>query len=148
MIRQHNSAAPLLRSDHRPTQVLEYPDQATPIASLAGQPVAVLSAIGNPVAFEQTVQQCGATIVDSRRLPDHDAFSPDTVADLQDWIRSLGDRVTRVVCTHKDLVKLKADRIGGRPLAAVLIELELTAGRSNLDAALEEIAAIIADRDS
>jgi tetraacyldisaccharide 4'-kinase len=147
-IRRFNPSAALLQSDHRPTQLLEFPSQTTPIASLAGQQVAALSAIGNPAAFEETIQACGAKIVDTRRLPDHDAYSPSTVGELREWIRSLGDRVTRVVCTHKDLVKLKTDRIGGRPLAAVLIELEVTQGRSDLDSALQEIAATIPRDDS
>ena len=147
-IRRFNPSAPLLRSDHRPTQLLEFPENTTPIESLAGQQVAVLSAIGNPIAFEETIRVCGAKIVDTRRLPDHDAYSPTTVQELNQWIRSLGDRVTRVVCTHKDLVKLQTDRIGDRPLAAVLIELAVTRGRSDLDAALEPIASRMPGNDS
>ncbi len=147
-IRRYKPSVPILQSNHRPTQLFEFPDRTAPIASLAGQQVAVVSAIGNPEAFEQTIGQCGAIIVESRRLPDHDAYAPQTVEELRQWIQSLGDRVERVVCTHKDLVKLKTDRIGGRPLAAVLIELELTAGRSELDAAFETIASRIPRDDT
>jgi len=147
-IRRFNPSVSILQSNHRPTQLLEFPDRTTPIASLAGQQVAVVSAIGNPDAFERTIGQCGASIVDTRRLPDHDAYSPHTVEGLRQWIAALGDRVERVVCTHKDLVKLKTDRIGGRPLAAMLIELELTEGRSDLDAALETISSSIPGDDT
>ena len=96
-------------------RLLEYPSQLSPIDSLSGENVAVISAIGNPAAFLQTVHHCGAHVVDSKTLPDHDPYAPETVAQLRDWIGTLGDNITRVICTHKDLVKLKTDRLGGVP---------------------------------
>ena len=89
------------------------------------QTVGVVSAIGNPEAFEMTVRQCGAKIQSSRHLPDHDPYSPESVAALQKWARSLGDEVAGIVCTHKDLVKLQTDRLGGKRLFALQIDLTL-----------------------
>ena len=100
----------------------------------------MISAIGNPDAFLQTVNDCGANLVDSRALPDHDPYSPDTVRQLREWIAGLGDKISHVVCTHKDLVKLKADRLGGVPLAAILIELTVIGDITPLQTALEEVA--------
>lgn len=124
-IRKHNADVAILRSCHRPMSLRQHPDQTFPIAQLDGSRVAVVCAIGNPDAFAETVRSCGAIVVDQKSLPDHDAYSPETARILREWVRSLGDDVDRVVCTHKDLVKLRTDRIGGKTLVAIEIELEV-----------------------
>ena len=47
----------------------------------------------------------------------------------------------RVVCTHKDLVKLRTDRLAGCPLVALVIELAFISEIDSLDAALQGILA-------
>lgn len=141
-----NQGIAVLRSRHAPTSLLEHPNSCVPLADISGRDVAVVSAIGNPAAFEETIRARGATIVDSRRLPDHNAYSPETVRELREWIESLGARVERVVCTHKDLVKLQTDRLGGCPLLALVIELafiseELDSLETALQGILERIPA-------
>ncbi len=59
--------------------------------------VDVISAIGNPGAFEETVRQQGAQIVRTRHFPDHHAYSTED-------LMGLGDRP--LVTTAKDAVKL------------------------------------------
>jgi tetraacyldisaccharide 4'-kinase len=142
-IRQYNAAIPIVHSNHQPHSLLEYPSDQTPIAGLAGENVAVLSAIGNPAAFLETVKQSGANVIAEKALGDHDPYAPETVKQLDRWIRGLGDQLSRVVCTHKDLVKLRADRLGGVPLSAILIELTILQGSEILDAVLEDVAAEI-----
>ena len=131
-VREVNQDAPIVRCRHQPAALLEYPDCELPIGELSGCRVAVISAIGNPEAFEKTVSACGAQIVASRHLPDHDPFAPETVNDLRAWIGSLGSSIEQVVCTHKDLVKLRTDRMGGQPLRAVAIELSIDGDDSKL----------------
>lgn len=138
-IHQIKPVLPIIRSTHSPTRLLEYPDHVSSLADIHDHDVAVLSAIGNPAAFEETVKSCGATIVDARHLPDHDAYAPETVGQLRDWVSSLGDRIDRVCCTHKDLVKLQTDRLGGRPLAAILVELSVAEGSDVLESALQRV---------
>lgn len=140
MLHSYHSALPIVRSRHQPKRLLEYPSQFSPIDSLAGQNVTVISAIGNPDAFLRTINDCGANVIDCRSLPDHDPYAPETVSQLCDWIIDLGDKISRVVCTHKDLVKLKTDRLGGIPLAAVLIDLTLSGDSRPLQESLEELA--------
>lgn len=136
---QHNPRIPIVRSDHRPSSLLEYPDHFLPIDGLAGQNVATVSAIGNPEAFEETVRTCGANVVESYRLGDHDAYDRETVLALREWIRDRGDSVEQIVCTHKDLVKLQTDRLAEKPVKAILIDLEFSGDRTALDDALEAI---------
>ncbi|TWU05888.1 tetraacyldisaccharide 4'-kinase [Stieleria varia] len=124
VIRQHAPDVAVIRTQHRPECMLEYPSETLPLSELIDCPVALISAIGNPMAFERTVQSCGARIVASKQLPDHDPYSPECVAELDRWLRSL-DGVAKVLCTHKDLVKLQTDRLGGLPLSAMLIGLSV-----------------------
>ncbi len=64
-------------------------------------------------------------MIKAKHLGDHDPYLPATVTHLRDWIRELGDSIDRVVCTHKDLVKLQTDRLGGKPIVAIMIDLEI-----------------------
>ena len=135
---QRHSSVPIVQTVHQPKALLEFPATTKDIDEINGKRVAVVSAIGNPQAFENTIRGCGATIIGSRQLADHDAMSRETVEELQAWIRSL-ESVDRVVCTHKDLVKLKSDRLGGRPLQAVLIDLIVTDGEDVLRQTIDSI---------
>ncbi|WP_372723272.1 tetraacyldisaccharide 4'-kinase [Novipirellula sp.] len=152
-IQKVNATLPIVRSSHVPTSLLEYPSQTIPLDQLDGDRVAVVSAIGNPEAFKETLVQCGATIVASRELPDHDPYAPETVESLRSWIRSLGDSISRVICTHKDLVKLCTDSLGGVPVAALIVELRMSeredsessdSAEATLQAVLAKVAAQVA----
>lgn len=140
-IRAANPNVPLIRSRHRPAALLEHPGGEIPLPTLNGCRVAVLSAIGNPDAFEQTVRGCGAEIVASHRLPDHDLYEPQTVDAIRKWLEPLRSSVQQVVCTHKDLVKLRTDRLAGIPLRALLIELTIEENREALESALRQFVA-------
>ncbi|TWU55054.1 tetraacyldisaccharide 4'-kinase [Rubripirellula reticaptiva] len=124
-LRKTNADLPFFRSRHVPSGIREYPSTTHATETLAGQNVAVISAIGNPMAFEKTVASCGAKVIAANHLGDHDPYAPQTVTQLRAWIRSLGDSVDRVVCTHKDLVKLQTDQLGGKPIVAIMIDLEI-----------------------
>jgi tetraacyldisaccharide 4'-kinase len=132
-VRSVNASLPIVISNHSPAALLEHPQQQKPVTELAGQNVAALCAIGNPDAFVQTVQNCGATVIESMTLPDHDRYSPETMATVQAWASQLDESIRLVICTHKDLVKISSDRIGGKPLAALMIELQLVSPPGPLD---------------
>ncbi|NND99642.1 MAG: tetraacyldisaccharide 4'-kinase [Pirellulaceae bacterium] len=145
LIHQYHPQLPIVRTHHQPNSLLQFPDQIHPITKLAGQRVAVISAIGNPNAFETTVRDCGATVVDCQHLPDHDSYDPETMHDLRSWIQGLGDSIDQVVCTHKDLVKIRSDRIGGKDLAAILIELNVVSDPSQLDTLIANVSKLCED---
>jgi hypothetical protein len=50
------------------------------------------------------------------------------------WGRELG--VEQLVCTHKDLVKLAVPAVGGVPLAALRVGVEVDEGLADLEARL------------
>ena len=132
-IRRVNQTVPIVCSSHRPTKLLEHPDCELPLSMIDRTSIAVISAIGNPAAFHESLRRCGAVIVDTMNLPDHDAFSPETVQTIRQWINGLGDSVAMIVCTHKDLVKLCTDRLAGLPIAALVIELKIETGMQTLE---------------
>lgn len=133
---------PIVRSVHQPSGLLEHPDRIEPVDCYLGKKVAVLTAIGNPDAFETTVRQCDMTIVASRHLPDHDPYRPETVRELIEWSQQLGSSVDAIVCTHKDLVKLRVDQLGGRPLRAIQIEWQVTDGAAMLMDAIDGVLSL------
>ncbi|QDV65870.1 tetraacyldisaccharide 4'-kinase [Crateriforma conspicua] len=130
---------PLITSDHQPSRLINDADPNRPIRDLENRRIATLCAIGNPDSFESTVRQCGATMVDSFRLPDHDRYEPDTVQRIRQWIGGLDGRVDEVVCTHKDLVKLKTSRLGGLPLSAVQVDWVVLSGEAALKKAVQSV---------
>ncbi len=142
-IHRYHPECPIALADHQSQYLLEFPRTELPIEQLRGQRVAVVCAIGNPQAFEESLMACGAVVVAAHHLPDHDSFSPQIVTGLKDWVRSLGDTIDRVVCTHKDLVKLEMDRLGGKPLQAVVIDLVICRGDELVVEQLERIRSMV-----
>ncbi len=119
---------------HQPRRLLAAAGQEQPLAQLAGLRIAAFCGIGNPAGFRHTLQNTGAQIVDFREFPDHHAYGRQDIELLTTWANSLD--VEMLVCTSKDLVKLQTDRLGRRPLLALVIELEILAGRDKLEARL------------
>ena len=100
--------------------------------SAAGRlPVAAFCGIGNPAGFRHTLQTSGFTVAGFLELPDHCPYNERQRRQLADWLSKLD--VERVVCTRKDLVKLPYDELAGKRLWALDIELDIVAGRSELE---------------
>lgn len=117
---------------HEPASLLFWPDRLQASTTLAGKRVVIVSAIGNPEAFESTVKRCGAEIVGTKRLADHDPYLRETVDDISRWLIEFNDSSIELVCTHKDLVKLQTDRLAGHNVCAILIEMRITVGENEL----------------
>ena len=74
-----------------------------------------------------------------REFPDHHDYTP---RDLR-LLEAMAKRpdVAALLCTQKDLVKLGVEQIGGRPLWAIRIGLEVLAGREELESRLSSLLA-------
>ena len=114
-------------------------EELLPIALLEGKQVAAFSGIGRPEAFRKTLEQMGARVIDQRVFPDHFAYDRDSVRELRHWASSLPEG-TLMACTRKDLVKLGLADLGGRPLYAPHVELEILEGLETLEGLLEKQA--------
>jgi tetraacyldisaccharide 4'-kinase len=124
---------------HRPVHLRSATSDTQPLDRVVGARVAAFAGIGNPAAFRATLETLGATLVGFRSFPDHHAYTPVDLRALGDWATGL--RADLVVTTLKDLVKVRADRLGDRPLFALEVALELLpdTDAAGLEAALATI---------
>ncbi len=110
---------------------------------LDGRPVFTVAGIGNPRAFETTVEQLGARVVARARFADHHAYTGDDLAE----IRRAADRAgaEAVIPTQKDAVKWDHAPLSDPPAYYLGIRLAMTSGgnevRSLLRSALRVCSA-------
>ena len=95
---------PLIRvADFRPRLGLAGSERSAGVESLVGQPVVLVSGLGNPLGFERAAAHHGWAVCESLRYPDHHHYDLSDVA----YIRAVAARHTAtVVTTGKDAVKL------------------------------------------
>lgn len=111
--------------------------QSLALGELAGRRVAAVAGIGNPAGFRHTLATAGIEVVAFREFPDHHAYDRADIEELAAWADALD--IAAVVCTHKDLVKLKIDRLGRRQLWALLVGLDILAGSEALESRLTAV---------
>jgi tetraacyldisaccharide 4'-kinase len=138
-------SASWIETQHAPQCWLAASGKELPLDGLAGKRVAALAGIGNPLGFRHSLSTCRLEVVEFREFPDHHAYSRDDVQQIAAWADRLD--VKAVVCTHKDLVKLGVDRLGSRPLWALVVGLEIVAGQSALEVHLRRATRLIAGRE-
>ena len=122
-----------LETSHRPQGLYNWSRGAAPLDD-GGARVAAFCGIGNPAGFRHTLRAAGYEVVAFREFPDHFAYDRASVAELERWSTALD--VDRVVCTHKDLVKLQLAQLAGRSLDALVIGIEFTSPVERLESRL------------
>jgi tetraacyldisaccharide 4'-kinase len=123
--------------EHRAAALVDSASEASPIESLAAQPVAAFCGIGNPAGFRHTLNALGANIVGWREFPDHHNYARVDVDAICTLARDSDAKL--IVCTRKDLVKLRVAAIGGIPLRAIGVELRFLRGEDAMIGALRPI---------
>lgn len=108
-----------------------------PLDYLAGKRVVAFCGIGNPEGFRRTLDAAGVDIVGFREFADHFAYQRSDIESLTSW--AAASNAEAVVTTHKDLVKVDVERLGGKPLWALVVGLELLAGEAELTARLSAV---------
>ncbi|HEY3395996.1 MAG TPA: tetraacyldisaccharide 4'-kinase [Lacipirellulaceae bacterium] len=126
---------------HAPTKLITAAADSRPLSLLSGKRVAAFCGIGNPAGFRHTLASTGAQIVGWREFPDHHAFTTADQKELEKFVARSDAEL--VVCTHKDLVKLRQNELAGRPLWAVEIEMQFVSGRE----LIEELVKRVTDGD-
>lgn len=122
---------------HAPRALVDCHGRREPAEWLAGRRVAAFCGIGNPAAFRHTLERLGCQVVALKIFADHYAYARTDVEQLNAWAAALCTEA--VLCTHKDLVKLGIEMLGGSPLRAVVVELEFLAGQAELEQRLAEL---------
>lgn len=104
--------------EHRPADLLMQPSgDPRPVSDLSGRRVLLLTGIGHPGSFEETVRGLGAEIVGHLRYRDHHRFLE---SELQRAERRARDSSAWLLLTEKDDARLRS-----APERAVLrVELE------------------------
>ena len=121
-----NSDAPQLRSVQSPKHLIDAQGNSFPLTALQGKDVFAFCGIGNPIGFEEGLKRllsnCEGTLREFSSFDDHHPYS---AADMESIIeRAQASGANTVLCTHKDLVKVRQTDLGGIPCFAVVIEME------------------------
>jgi len=126
---------------HQPEALRSSGGDETSLDAFRGQRVAAFCGIGNPSGFRHTLASCGYEVSLFREFADHHAYTRRDVESLSAWAEN--STVAAVLCTHKDLVKLGLDHLGGKPLWAVRIGLHFLTGHKAIEGALEAVTTAI-----
>ena len=127
---------------HAPRHWLSASGETIELSVLAGRRVLAFCGIGNPAGFQRTLESCGCEVVNLRTFADHHAYDRADVESLDRWVAAFdeaGLAIDAVVCTHKDLVKLRVERLGGKPLRALVIGIEFLAGQDTFEQHLSNV---------
>lgn len=101
---------------------------AEPIKSIRGQSALAFCGIGNPAAFQKTLEHCGVRVAKLIPFPDHHRYTSRDAGEIVRTAKELG--TDSILCTMKDLVKINRSDFAGLPLWAVSIEIQFTVGES------------------
>ncbi len=122
---------PRLLAEHRPARLVRVGSKAAEsLDSLRGAEVQLLSAIGNPAAFQSSVESLGARVLAHHVQPDHHEWS---AKDLE----AVLENPSRVITTAKDAVKLEALGSVTAKFEVLEVELAITRGEPVLTALLD-----------
>ncbi|MBX3435114.1 MAG: tetraacyldisaccharide 4'-kinase [Pirellulales bacterium] len=130
---------------HRPAALVDSLGERDPLAKLERQRFVAFCGIGNPAGFRHTLQTLGGELAELREFPDHHEFTRADVESLAAWAQT--SSATTVLCTRKDLVKLRTPQLGGVPLRALEIEIDWLVGKAEMKAALERLAGAALEKD-
>ncbi len=130
---------PWAEARHAPRDLIDTEGRSIGLEALGDSgPVVAFCGLGNPEGFRRTLAGLGVEPAGFRSLSDHHDYTAADVADLSAWARERGAALA--LTTQKDLVKLRTVAIGGVPLQALRIGLELLEGGDRLAAALDGVA--------
>jgi tetraacyldisaccharide 4'-kinase len=138
-IQEHAPRILCVETAHQPIALLDKAGNTLDPSTLFEQRVAAFCGLGNPRAFRQTLERCGAKIIDFLAFSDHFSYRQRDTAALDRWAAQFD--VEQVLCTMKDFVKLHPAQFGGRPLRALMIGVEFLDERDAFELRLAETIA-------
>ncbi len=122
------------RTIHAPARLVRLDTEGREEPSaLRGRAVCALSALGNPAAFERTLEKLGAEVVSRARFRDHHRFAED---DLREAAAAAG--AEWIVTTEKDAARMPAVETG-KPIWVLGVEMEPLEGEPPLGQEMERL---------
>ena len=130
VVRKYNPTAPWCEVRHAPLRLLNSRGEEQPLDELRGKQVVGFCGLGNPEGFRRTLAGCGYDVAAFEEFPDHHNYQRADLDRLSTSAAAVGAEA--LVCTHKDLVKIQADRLQGQPIWAIVVGLEFLSGEAAL----------------
>ena len=122
-----------------PTAWIQYDGQSAPIEQRNDEPVFACCAIGNPDSFLATARRAGVNIVGSHFFDDHHQYSRTDLEQIIEMVKQCN--ASKVICTHKDLVKIAVNQFADVPFFALQADIVLISGEDVFQEALQRTAA-------
>jgi tetraacyldisaccharide 4'-kinase len=137
-----NPRAVIATAGHEPVALHDpHAGAELPLSRASGAPVALLSSIGDPQGFADTVQALGAAVVEEAVFPDHHRYNDWELHEALGRAKAAGAKA--VVTTEKDHVRLRAILatygVPEVPLWVLKIRMRFIAGEPMLDARLAAV---------
>ena len=101
-------------------------EEQYPPTWLRGKRVGALSSIGNPWAFEQTVEGLGVAALEPVRFLDHHFYRPEEIAFITEQSQQAGMEL--ILTTEKDATRLSAEWPTALPIWVLGVEVEVLGG--------------------
>ena len=140
-LKTFNPRAILATAIHEPEGLWEaVTSEPVPLDCLAGSRVALLSSIGDPEGFEETVRRLGASVVSHATYPDHYRYRVEEWRQIVQAAASSG--ASAVITTEKDLMRLRhvtRSSEAAIPCWVLRIGMRLLSGEAELDARLAAV---------
>jgi tetraacyldisaccharide 4'-kinase len=131
---------PIIRARTVPGGLVTGTGKAIPARKLSGTRVLAFCGIARPQRFFEAVGRMGAVTADRKAFPDHHRYSDDDVDRLNRRAREA--RAGLMVTTEKDLARLSAGKTFKLPVAALVMDLDVTGD----DALIEMVAERLKER--
>lgn len=127
---------PVVESRYEPSSLYfaDNPGEKVPIDEIKGKKVLCMSGIGNPEAFEKTVERIAGCEKIAFRFPDHHPFGDGELRKVED--AALKSGAEYIVTTEKDAVRLPGHFKARRRWLVLRVEVVVTAGGEKLDSML------------
>ncbi len=134
-VNRYNSEAVWCESIVKPVGLLPVDENGNALERIAldqlnSKPTLAFCGLGNPEAFLHTVETLGAKLVATEEYPDHHGYKAGDIQHLGNLAKRSDAEV--LVCSHKDLVKVRVPQIQGVPLYAIMIGAEIIVGEKEL----------------
>jgi tetraacyldisaccharide 4'-kinase len=140
-IKAYRPGKPCVEAAFRPVHFVNTVGEVQPLDALQGVRAVAFCGIANPDGFVKTLTDLRLDVVAQRRFPDHHHYTADDLASLQ----RLGTHhsAAAFVATQKDLVKIDAPDLDGRPVYALQIGTQILTGREQLEDALQRVLQLL-----
>ncbi|MDB2525443.1 tetraacyldisaccharide 4'-kinase [Mariniblastus sp.] len=136
-IKRYAPNTAIAETQTRASHLLQFDGQTEEISKLEGQPIFFFCGIGNPENFKLSLERLDCKIVGSVSYADHYHYQRSDLEHIGDSAKSNG--ATLIICTHKDLVKLGTNRLGGIPVYAMVVDVEFVSGEKEVKEHLERL---------